>query len=85
MRYYGKRRGQTVLKEKCEVHSSREVSIGDSVELLNNPVYNSNMLNRLKTEHQKREGCEIKVINVAPIAQCGYTNNRFEEELRPNS
>ena len=77
MRHYGKRKGQTVLKEKCSEHNSREVSIGDTIELLNNPIYNNNMLKRLKQEHGKSLGCEIKVIDVTPIAQCGYSNDRF--------
>jgi hypothetical protein len=77
VRYYGKKQGLTVLKEKCEEHSSREVTIGDTIDILNNPIYNSNMLNRLKREHKKRMGCEIKIIDVAPITQCGYTNDRF--------
>jgi hypothetical protein len=62
------------------VHSSREVSIGNTIEILNNPKYNSNMLNRLKREHKKRTGCEVKIIYVEPISQCGYTNNRFDDE-----
>lgn len=78
MRYYGKKQGLTVLKEKCEEHSSREVCIGNTIELLNNPKYNSNTLNRLRREHKKRMGCEIKIINVESIVQCGYTNDRFK-------
>lgn len=38
------------------------------------------MLNRLKREHKKRTGCEVKIIYVEPISQCGYTNNRFDDE-----
>jgi hypothetical protein len=78
VRHYGKKKGQTVLKEKHSEHSSKEVSIGDTIELLNNPIYNNNMLNRLKLKHGKRMGCEVKVIDVAPITQCGYSNDRFK-------
>jgi hypothetical protein len=77
VRHYGKKKGQTVLKEKHSEHSSKEVSIGDTIELLNNTTYNNNMLNRLKRKHAKSMGCEVKVVDVAPITQCGYSNDRF--------
>ena len=79
VRHYGKRKGLTVLKEKCSVHSSREVSIGNTLELLNDTRYNNNMLQRLKQEHKRSLGCEINIISVEPIVQCGYTNDRFKD------
>ena len=68
------------MKEKCEEHSSREVCIGNTIELLNDTKYNGRLLNALKREHKKRTGCEINITFVEPIAQCGYTNDRFDDE-----
>ena len=37
------------------------------------------MLGRLKNLHKKSLGCEIKIIGVSIITQCGYTNDRFKK------
>jgi len=78
VRHYGKKLGKTVLKEKCLVFSNEEVCVGNTLDILNNIKYNTNMLNRLKNKHKKSLGCEVKIIGVSSISQCGYTNDRFE-------
>lgn len=80
IRYYGRRKGQTVLIDKAYTKTSREVCIGDTLELLNDSRYNTNLMTRLKDENKKTQGCEIKIISLEKITQCGYTQPRFKHE-----
>ena len=84
---YAKYDGYIGVLKKCidkeivpELFKTRDLFIGNTIELLNDPKYNSNTLKRLKREHGKRTGCEINITFVEPIAQCGYTNDRFDDE-----
>mgnify|MGYP007032519165 CR=1 FL=1 len=79
---YGKRKGQTVLLEERRhtTRTSREVCIGNTLELVNDKMYNSYILGKLQRENKKTQGCEIEIIEVQPISQCGYTTKRFEDE-----
>tara|TARA_R110002012_G_C11544740_1_gene601798 strand:+ start:425 stop:709 length:285 start_codon:yes stop_codon:yes gene_type:complete len=77
---YGKRKGEKVLlKDDYQTKTSREVSIGNTLEDIQNPKYNKNLLNRLKEGYTKINGCEIEFISVNPITEHGFTNYRFEE------
>lgn len=80
IRYYGKRKGEKVLIDKPHKKTTREVCIGDTLELLNDSRYNVNLMTRLKSNNQKTQGCEIKIISLEKIAQCGYTQPRFKHE-----
>jgi hypothetical protein len=80
IRQYGKRRGIKILLDKKIIKTSREVSIGCDIPTLNNRKFNNRLLNALSETNGKSQGCVIKITNVEPIVQCGYTNNRFEDE-----
>ena len=83
---YGKRKGERVLLEnKFQTKTSREVSIGNTLEDIKNTKYNSNLVSRLKDDYTKSNGCEIEFISVNPISEHGFTNYRFEGESRPDS
>ena len=78
--HYGKRKGKTVLLDRKQTKSTREVHIGNTIEILNDRTYNDTTLSRLKRENAKSQGCEIKIVSLSTITQCGYTNSRFEYE-----
>jgi|21_taG_2_1085346.scaffolds.fasta_scaffold24721_3 squalene cyclase len=80
IRHYGKRKGKKILLDKINTKTTNEVHIGNTVELLNNKKYNNRLLNSLKIENEKNQGCELTIINVEPIVQCGFTNYRFKDE-----
>ncbi len=80
IRYYGKRRGERVLLDKVYKKTSREVCIGKTLELVNDSRYNANLMTRLRSSNQKTQGCEIKIISLENISQCGFTQPRFSHE-----
>jgi len=59
--------------------TSKEICIGDSVEILNNRKYNNNLIKRLHMENKGRLGCEIEITEVAPISQHGYSMVNFDK------
>ena len=80
IRYYGNKKGKLILRDKLITKSSREVHIGNTIELLNDRKYNNRLIETLKLENKKTQGCEINIVGVETIAQCGFTNSRFNEE-----
>jgi len=56
------------------------VHIGNTIEILNNKKYNNRVLNMLVKENEKKHGCILSIVAIEPIAQCGFTNKRFDEE-----
>jgi hypothetical protein len=77
---YGKRKGEKVLLDnKFKNKTERHVCIGNTLEVLKNPKYNSNLHARLLDGYTKALGCEIKIIGVTPISTHGLTNKRFED------
>ena len=76
---YGKRNGQTVLLEnKTTTRVERYVCIGDELNIINDPKYNSNLLNTLKNLYSKGSGNKIEIIKSQSLSQHGFTNHRFE-------
>ena len=77
VRKYTKRQGVVSLSEKFTLNIKEEVCLGDSIEVLNNTVYNKSLLEKLTRYHFKGLGCEIEIVKVEPVVQCGFTNDRF--------
>lgn len=65
---------------KPYTRSSREVHIGNTIEVLNDKKYNNRVLNMLIKENEKKHGCILSIVAIETIAQCGFTNQRFDEE-----
>lgn len=80
IRYYGKRKGEKVLINKPYKKNHKRSLYRNTLELLNDSRYNANLMTRLKSDNQKSQGCEIKIISLEQIAQCGYTQSRFKHE-----
>ncbi len=59
--------------------TSREICIGDTVDILNDRKYNNNLMKRLYMENKGRMGCEIEITEVAPISQHGYSMVDFSK------
>jgi len=78
VRQYGKRKSEIVLIDKVSVKTSREICLGNTLDMLNDPELNEYLIGRLKTSSGKSLGCEVKITNVEPISQCGYTTKRFK-------
>ena len=85
VKYYGKRKKEVVLLDKFDTKFSREVCLGNTLDVVNNKKYNEYMISRLENENAKSFGCEIEITSVEPVVQLGYTNNRFEEDTRTAS
>lgn len=85
VRQYGKRKNEIVLTDKVSVKTSREVCLGNTLEMLNDTEFNSYLVEGLKIRNGKSLGCEIKITNVEPISQCGYTTNRFKDKHNAES
>ena len=80
VKQYGKRKGEIVIIDKVLVKTSIEICLGNTLDMLNNTEFNKYLIGRLKINNKKLLGCEIKIINVEPICQCGYTTKRFKQE-----
>jgi hypothetical protein len=68
---------QVVLNKKKQKAKSEEVTIGNTLELLNDKRYNTNLMNRLGRKHAGALGCEITINKVTEIATLGKTIDRF--------
>ena len=79
IKQYVKKNKKLVLSKPIN-KSSREVHIGNEIEILNDKKYNNRLLNVLHKENNKRHGCIVSIIGIETITQCGYTTKRFEDE-----
>tara|TARA_R110002096_G_scaffold272843_10_gene466622 strand:+ start:1626 stop:1901 length:276 start_codon:yes stop_codon:yes gene_type:complete len=77
IRKYTKRKNIITLSDKVNTNTSDEICLGNTVEILNNPIYNSYTLNKLNVKNTKGLGCEIKIVEVKTLTQHGFTNDRF--------
>lgn len=80
---YVMKRGSLTLQPEGILFSSREVCIGNSIDILNNTYWNANLLSRLNSEHTGKHGCEIKIKSFDVISELGLTTNRFKEREFP--
>lgn len=67
------------MRDNYSERTSKQICIGDTVEIVNNKKYNNNLHKRLHMENKGRLGCEIEIIDVAPISQHGYSMVDFEK------
>ena len=79
---YFMRNKKLELQHSTVFHTSDEVCIGNTVDVLNNEYWNRNLLNRLKKNHQSKNGIELEVYAVhKELSSNGYTTERFEREF----
>lgn len=77
IRNYTKRKNVIVLSDKVNLNTCNEICIGNTIEVLNNLIYNSYLLNRINKKHTKGLGCTIKIVEVHTVTEHGLTNDRF--------
>ena len=76
---YGKRNGEIVLLEKkTTTKVERYVCIGDELETIVNPKYNSNLHEKLQQLYTKGSGCKVEITHVKSLSNHGFTNPRFD-------
>jgi len=77
------KKGKVTLKPEGILITSREVCIGNSIDILNDKYWNANLFSRLYSEHTGKHGCEIKIESFDVISELGLTTNRFKEREFP--
>lgn len=74
---YGILKGIIKLQRKSLVKTTTEVCIGNDLETLRDVRYNEYLIGRLERESSKAYGCQIEILKVESIQQCGSTTDRF--------
>lgn len=80
---YVMRKGKITLQPESVNFLSKEVCIGNSIDILNDTYWNANLFSRLISEHKGKHGCEIKIKSFDVISELGLTTNRFKEREFP--
>jgi len=69
----------TKLSKKHKTINIEKCCVGDTLEVLNNKMYNEHMLEGVASEYGKTNGCLVEIIKVQKISNHGFTSKRFEK------
>lgn len=79
---YVSKNKKIVLETGTSFKTSNVVCIGNTVEVLNDEYWNSNLLSKLHEDNKSKHGCVIKVTMIhEELSVNGCTTQRFEREF----
>ncbi len=79
---YEMKRSVLTLQSVGTKLTSREVCIGDNLDILNDKYWNANLFSRLNSEHTGKHGCEISIILFDVISKLGFTTEIKDREYQ---